>query len=177
MHNSPWPLVPATLPDRYPDETPEWAHRSRLLDRGALDRDALFADFQPLVARLVRQYGEDAEHREDLRGEIYCRFCELLAAYDPARGVPLRPYLVRMLTASVYTSSRAGWRRKTREVSLETEYAQAVVAKVEDPSAAWDQALVNQELLGRLPALIGKLPLRQRLVVVGRYYESRSFEE
>src|SRR5207244_4443409 len=60
--------------------------------------DALYAEFQPLVWRLIRQYGDDADLREDLIGEIYARFRTVLAAYDPHRGVPLRPYLVRQLS-------------------------------------------------------------------------------
>src|SRR5947209_20458060 len=72
-------------------------------DQVFLQRDGLYAEFQPLVRRLIRQYGGDnAELREDLAGEIYYRFCQLLEVYDPERGVPLRPYLVRQLTASVY---------------------------------------------------------------------------
>ena len=67
-----------------------------------MDREALFQDFQPLVRRLIRQYGEDLELKRDLAGEIYCRFCELLDAYDPSRGIPVRAYLVRTLTASVF---------------------------------------------------------------------------
>src|SRR5207249_3594706 len=31
-------------------------------------RDALYRDFQPLVRRLIRQYGEDPELRQDLEG-------------------------------------------------------------------------------------------------------------
>src|SRR5437764_237732 len=60
----------------------------------AVDCDSLFAEFQPLVQRLIRQYGDEPELREDLIGEIYCRFCALVHAYDPSRGIPLRPYLV-----------------------------------------------------------------------------------
>src|SRR5690242_6653150 len=98
------------------------------------DRDALYAEFQPLVRRLIRQYGEDVESRGDLQGEIYYRFCLLLDAYDPERGVPLRPYLVRQLTASVYTYARQGWRRQRREVTLDTSFDCSGPAGTEDPS-------------------------------------------
>lgn len=67
------------------------------------ERDALFVELQPLIDRLIRQYGEDVEQREDLRGELYRSFCDLLAGYDPARGVPLRPYLTRDLALAAYT--------------------------------------------------------------------------
>jgi RNA polymerase sigma factor (sigma-70 family) len=143
-----------------------------------IDREALFEELQPLVRRLIRQYGEDREFRQDLAGEIYCRFCDLLDAFDPGRGVPLRPYMVRNLTASVYTFSRSQWRRQYREVGLDTleeGVGQAVVSS--DPTRQWDQELATQAVLGSLPSAIAKLPQRQRQVVIWRYYEGRSFEE
>jgi RNA polymerase sigma factor (sigma-70 family) len=147
-------------------------------ERGCPERETLYRDFQPLVRRLIRQYGEDPELRQDLAGEIYCRFCNLLDAYDPSRGIPLRAYMVRTLTASVYTYSRSQWRRQHREVSLEAESGTAEpVVSLTDPSRQWDKALMTQEVLNTLPEAISQLPLRQRQVVIWRYYESRSFEE
>ncbi len=139
-------------------------------------REALFAEFQPLVRRLVRQFGEDPEVRQDLQGEIYCRFRALLDAYDPGRGVPLRPYLVRTLTASVYTWSRAQWRLKSRETALEPEVAEDPSLSV-NPTEQWGQGLAMEEMLAGLPAAISRLPPRQRQVVIWRYYEGRSFDE
>src|SRR4051812_22993567 len=55
-------------------------------------RDQLYEEFTPLVRRLLRQYGTDPELRHDLAGEIYCLFCSFVDAYDPGRGVPLKPY-------------------------------------------------------------------------------------
>jgi RNA polymerase sigma-70 factor, ECF subfamily len=141
------------------------------------DREALYADFQPLVRRLIRQYGEDPELRQDLAGEIYCRFCDLVAAFDPSRGIPLRAYLVRSLTASVYTYSRSQWRRQHREVSLEVTAESDPRQTTADPSRGWDDQLMTREVLNVLPAAISELPLRQRQVVIWRYYEARSFEE
>src|ERR1051325_8723244 len=74
-----------------------------LAARSLNKREELFREMQPLVRRLIQRFGEDAEMRRDLEGEIYYRFCLLLDAFDPERGVPLRPYLIRQLTASVYT--------------------------------------------------------------------------
>lgn len=143
----------------------------------AAERESLFAEFQPLVRRLIRQYGEDPEQRQDLSGEIYYRFCLLLDQYEPERGIPLRAYLVRTLTASVYTYSRSQWRRQHREVSLEATTGTIEPADAVDPSGQWDTNLMTREVLKALPAAIAKLPLRQRQVVIWRYYESRSFEE
>lgn len=140
-------------------------------------RDALFAEMQPLVTRLLHQYGESAEHKEDLRGEIFCRFCELLRAYDPARGIPLRPYLVRMLTLAVYTSTRSGWRRQEREVRLESRLVTRQARQEGDPSETWIEQIQTDAMLSQLPAAIAELPRNQRQVVVWRYYELRSFDE
>jgi RNA polymerase sigma factor (sigma-70 family) len=139
-----------------------------------VQRDALYAEFRPLVNRLIRKYGDNAELRKDLEGEIFCLFCNLLDAYDPNRGVPLKPYLVHQLTASVYTLARRRWRREQHEISLELreDTSQAV-----DPSAEWDEQIAMQGVREMLPEAIARLPLRQRQVVIWRYYEHRSFEE
>ena len=143
----------------------------------SMDRESLFRDFQPLVRRLIRQYGDTPEMRQDLSGEIYCRFCALLDAFDPTRGIPLRPYLVRQLTSSVYTYARHGWRRNRREVSLDFNDGVFDQSFSEDPSREWDERLAMDQVLQSLPDSIARLPKRQRHVVVWRYYEQRSFEE
>jgi RNA polymerase sigma factor (sigma-70 family) len=184
MSNAPQPTSHAAPSSSagYPDQSPEWRSRARRLQGVAApvlspgERDALYEEFQPLVRRLMRQYGETPEQREELQGEIYLRFCEILAAYEPGRGVPLRPYLVRMLTASVYTYSRAHWRRKDRELSLEVEFALGEPAG-EDPSTEWLGSLAQEAVLAQLPLLIARLPQRQQQVVIGRYYENCSFAE
>jgi RNA polymerase sigma factor (sigma-70 family) len=141
------------------------------------DPAVLFAEFQPLVRRLIRQYGEDPELRQDLVGEIYCRFRSLVEAYDPERGVPLRPYLVHTLPASVYTFTRSQWRRQQREVALETDGGLVDGLPVTDPTPEWGRQVLLQESLRELPRAIAALPLRQRQVVISRYYEALSFEE
>ena len=142
-----------------------------------IDRDSLYAEFAPLIRRLLRQYGEDPEVRKDLIGEIYCRFCALLELYDPRRGVPLRPYLVRQLSASVYTFARHHWRVRRRETGLEIGEGQEARVRGEDPTAQWNQALIQEEIASTLPAAIAALPTRQRQVVLWRYYDAYSFEQ
>ena len=71
------------LPERriaHPDSKPPQAHRA---PRVCAERESLYADMQPLVRHLLHRYGQDPELRQDLEGEIYCRFCQLLEAYDP----------------------------------------------------------------------------------------------
>lgn len=146
-------------------------------DAPEIQQNQLFAEFQPLVRRLIRQYGENSDVRNDLEGEIYYRFCMLLKAYDPDRGVPLRPYLVRQLSASIYTFARQRWRSQHREVSLQLFTSETVPRQSIDPTPDWDDAIDLQQFKRSLPAAIGMLSERQRNVVIWRYYEDRSFEE
>lgn len=141
------------------------------------DREALYASLQPLVRRLIRQYGADPELRQDLPGEIYTRFCDFLRMYDPARGIPLKPYLINKLSASVYTYVRSQWRRERREVGLESELGESVLAEAEAPPTEWDQGLMVADVVRMLPEVISHVPPRQRQVVIARFYEGRSFED
>ena len=145
------------------------------------ERIELYKDLQPLVGHLIRKYGGDPDLREELPGEIYWRFTQLVEAYDPGRGIPIKPYLVRSLTAFVYSYARSRQRQRIRESSLNPtavldDCAQADAASG-DPGHLWDDQLVMRELLKSLRRAIARLPLRQRQVVIWRYYEGRSFEE
>ena len=144
--------------------------------RPIIDRESLFAEFAPLVRRLMRQYGTDAEMRQDLAGEIYWRFCALVEAFDPQRGVPLRPYLVRQLTAGIYTYVRSQWTLQKREALLGAAECSAPEASY-DPTASWLARLSQQQILQSLPHAIAQLPDRQRKVVCWRYYDELPFEE
>lgn len=142
------------------------------------EKHAIFGDFAPLVRRLIRQYaGDDPEMREDMRGEIYCRFSQLLDEYDDTRGVPRNPYLVRKLSAAAYTFARHHWRRDRREVRMEFGEESGDQGPSADPTASWDHCLAMEQVLNVIPEGILQLPRRQRQVVVWRYYEQRSFEE
>ncbi len=139
------------------------------------ERDQLYTEFVPLVRRLLRQYGTETGLREDLIGEIYFRFSALLDAYDPERGIPLRPYLVRQLSASIYTFARHQWRRQRREMSMDALMVDH--AAHPDPARQWDDMLAMEQVKKALPQAFARLSVRQRQVVVWRYYEDRSFEE
>ncbi len=166
-----------------PEEEEESDSRPQLTENGdgqrfpLAERESLYAGLQPLVRRLIRQYGDTYEMRQDLEGEIYCRFQELLDCYDPSRGVPLRAYLIRRLISSVYTFARSQWRRQRREVSLGTG---DVADEGADPGASvlqWRHDVARRDTLSVLPEMIAALPRRQRQVIILRYYESRTHEE
>lgn len=161
---------PSIVPQAGSPVPPQLRHSSS-------DRESLYREFQPLVRRLIRQYGDTTEGREDLAGEIYYRFCAILDAYDPSRGIPLKPYIVRQLTASVYTFARHGWVRRRREVSYEEKAEVGEPVRPEDPTPEWDERLATESVLKTLPEAISKLPSRQRKVLIWRYYDQKSFEE
>ena len=106
----------------------------------------------------------------------YCLFSAHLNAYNSSRGVPLRPYIVRVLSASVFTYARKQWKLEERETALElTEDSHP--AFVVDPTSAWMHRVSQQQVIEALPLSLSQLPERQRKVVIMRYYEQRSFEE
>ena len=140
-------------------------------------RDLLYLEFTLLVKRLVRQYGKTAEQRQDLEGEIYWQFCGHVEAYDPERGVPLRPYIVRLLSASVYTYARKQWKLEERETALNQTEGDYHPALMLDPTPQWVHNVSQQQIIAALPMSLTQLPERQRKVVIMRYYEQRSFEE
>src|SRR5438067_364125 len=106
--------------ERLPSTSPNgpWAKGSGVTTS---ERDALYRDFKPLVQSLIAHYGEDPEMRQDLPGEIYGRFCHLVEDYDPSRGIPIKVYLVRALSGSVYSFACRRWRLRSRESTLELE--------------------------------------------------------
>lgn len=162
----------------FPATAPRSGTAPQVRDDGmGQDRDSLYAEFAPLVRRLIRQYGKDADLREELVGEIYFRFCALLDVYDPTRGVPLRAYLVRQMTASVYTYARHYWRQQQREVGVECHHEEGQPGLVEDPTREWDDALALEQLSEALPAALAQLPPRQRQVIIWRYFDEFAFED
>lgn len=140
-------------------------------------RDQLYGEFEPLVTRLIHRYGTDAEMRKDLAGEIFARFNDLLEAFDPSRGVPLRPYLVRQLNASIYTYARARWNHNVRELTCQIDSPIVECAAVEDPTEKWNHLLAQEPVARAIAAALEDLTKRQRQVVILRYYEDRNFEE
>jgi len=142
------------------------------------DRDALFAEFAPLVNKLAYQYGKSSEARRELHAEMYYQFCRLLNAFDPTRAVPLRAYLFRQLPACAYSYARQNWRREDREVYLDSpSIMQELNIASTDPTHDWNQRILKNQIETVLPQALGQIPQRQRQVVVWRYYDNLSYDE
>jgi RNA polymerase sigma factor (sigma-70 family) len=154
----------------------DWHPCSDVQHQTPMSQDRLYEQFTALVARLIRQYGRDTDLGQELRGEIYCRFCMIVEAFDPTRGVPFRPYVVRQLTASVYTYARQ-WRQvRVREVALDPTDSSDTSLGI-DPTGEWVETIADQQTIASLPEAVAKLPLRQRQVVIWRFYEEKPFDE
>jgi len=142
----------------------------------AMERDILFEEFAPLVASMIRRYGTDEEIRSDLPGEIYFRLNHFLDLYDPTRGVPLRAYLIRQLSASIFTYARSRWRVKEREAEWAEVELVRELDRVVDPAADWNENIVLGDLIKQLPDALSQLSHRQREVVGLRYFENLPYD-
>lgn len=141
------------------------------------DREILFGEMRPLINRLVRKYGERADDRHDLEGELFFRFNYLIEIYDPSRGVPLRPYLIRQLTASIHTHARKLWRIRQREVSSSGMYEVHSEGAMSHNVADAHDELVRQQLLDLIASEASELSSIQKRILVWRLYDGRSCEE
>lgn len=146
-------------------------------DVAGIDREWLYSQFAPLVRRLIIQYGTCPHLRDELVGEIYYRFCALLKAYDPDRGVPLRPYLVRQLSASVYTYVRSYRHGAARELPFEPSLEEVHRDLRADPTKEWDHTMALESIQEIIPKALSHLSERQQKVMLWRYYHDCSFEE
>lgn len=140
------------------------------------DRDAVYARLQPLVRRLIARYGTTPDLRQELVGELYHRFCTLLEAFDPQRGISLEGYLIRSLTAAAYTYARSQWQRQRREVSFDPEIGEHLAPSA-DPTPQWDHQILLGSLRKEFRDSISGLPERQRQVLIGRYFLGQSHAE
>lgn len=140
------------------------------------NRDLLYAQFQPLIGSLLRRFGRTPELRKDLVGEIYCQFCRIVNSYNPERGVPICAYIPRMLSHAVFNYVRDYWRKENRYVPMEDE-ERALPADNDPWTSDWEDLLFTDEFRDALPKAIARLPHRQRLVLVWRYYDEREFDQ
>ncbi len=102
---------------------------SSVLSPAEQEEEALCHELQPLIGRLLQRHAGATE------ADLHSRLHALVAGYDPACGIPLRPYLLRHLTA--FAASRAeivaeGANRPNLETALRALPArgrQAVIAR------------------------------------------------
>ena len=144
-------------------------------------RETMYGELKPLIERLIRTYSAVQDDEGDLHSEIYVCFCALYDAYDPAHGIPLLPYMVANLPRTVHAHRRTCWPQQRREGSTRVMAKELLEQRLLllAPSAAERQepCVPLEELAARLPGALARVPLQQRQVVIGRFYDGRSLKE
>jgi RNA polymerase sigma factor (sigma-70 family) len=141
------------------------------------DREILHREFEPLVRKLIRKYSNSPEMGRDMVSEAYHRFATILEEFDPSRGIPLKGYIVRKLTASMYTYSRSCWSNQIREESLDAYSGFAETISIEDPTDSWIRQIESEMLMRNIQSAMGSISNRQRTALVWRYMNGMSFED
>lgn len=143
----------------------------------AQERATLFNDLTPLVRRLLADYDCEPWATQRLRAAVYDQFCTLVAAYDGRLGLSIRAYLVRTLPVAIHAYARQQ-ASMTDEPPARIDDSLSVPRPVfQHPAGEYLRSLELRDALRALPELIARLPLPQRQVVIGRFYEGRSLEE
>lgn len=76
----------------------------------------LYDRFQPCIRRLLGRY-RYLSCADDMTGETYLLFTDLVRRFDRKRGIPFASYVSKMLAASVYTWVRRERLTTSREIS------------------------------------------------------------
>jgi RNA polymerase sigma factor (sigma-70 family) len=152
-------------------------------ESGALAK--LFARFQPLVRRLLKEY-RHMPVAEDLPGEAYLAFAQLTRQYDATRGIPFERYMARMLPAALHTVVRREWRRQARQVPMWEETTTS--SSTARPGAAGlgasrnDNPVVRDfaegiQLRETLRQMLAELPPRQAAVFIRRAVNQEEYPQ
>ncbi len=96
----------------------------------SFDRDEIFYELQPVIKRLIRQYGCSLKQQHQIADQVYCLFLVALRRYDPGRGIPLRAHLMRHLDASIAALGQNGQRLRCAHGTYSLS---RLISELEDP--------------------------------------------
>jgi hypothetical protein len=133
----------------------------------------LFTEFAPLVRRLQPTAAAEPGRSGDLKGSAYAQFRAIVDSYDPARGVPLRPYLMRHLIAAANPGALqtpGGSRDDASATVAETGARRPRLGPAATEPHCGDASV------GGLARAIELLPGDQRKALIWRYYDGLSVE-
>ena len=132
-----------------------------------MDPEAEFAEvFTTLWPRLYRMAVAVAGDRGGAEDAVQAAFAKAYAAWSRVRRADhVEAYLRRMVLNEIFGARRAGWSRRERpHENVETGRV----------SASHDHAVAERDAVW---AAVLALPVRQRAVIVLRYYEDLSEEQ
>jgi len=126
----------------------------------SMSMDEAIRQNEGLVHAYIRRHGGgDLSYQEALQaGRI--GLWRALRGFDPGRGFAFSTYAWIAIARSIYRASKEG---RHRQLSGRVEPCERVYSL--DLEAGIDQLLINQALY----ELVGRLPVRQRQIVVARY--------
>jgi RNA polymerase sigma-70 factor (ECF subfamily) len=144
-----------------------WLPRHARGEAGAFDE--LFTTYRVLVLTLLVRYGVEVRHRDDLFQEVFLRVHRAAGSYRADE--PLKPWLVSVVLNTVRNFRRDQGRRQHFMSRLEAgtiDTAAAPVTSTGGPpqTPGLDEGLERQATVAWLEQRIGKLPERQREVLV-----------
>lgn len=135
------------------------------------DKDAFHTVYEQTkdhVYRTVAMLVNNKQDVHDVISEVYAELFQSVARYDAQK--PFRAWLTGIVIRQAHNWNRKLW-RKFRLFERSKHYAQ------EDRTPGSEELLLQQEEQGELIRLVQKLPYKQRIVVVLRYYQQCAFEE
>jgi len=139
------------------------AEAIRRLKRGEIDGlELLVTRYQQPAYHAAYLVLQDESLAEDVVQETFVKLFKRIRSFDETR--PFEPYLLRsVVNAALTVAGKAG-----REIFIED--GDGEVERLMSKAASVEAQVEANELEDRLLAAIAGLPLRQRAVIVQRYY-------
>jgi RNA polymerase sigma-70 factor, ECF subfamily len=142
------------------------------LKRGDINGlESLIDRYQLKAVRVAYFIVQDEHAAEDIVQEVFVRLYERIRYFDSSR--PFQPYLMRCVVNMAINSAQKNERFLPRQNDGNLGKLENILAQAESVESQVELAEINQRIL----VAIAKLPLRERTVVVQRYYLEMSEKE
>ena len=129
------------------------------------------------VHSLVYRFLGDASQVDDITQEVFLRVYRAAANYRPAAKFSTWLYrIVANLSLNAMRSARKGRTGQVRTMAGqddETFFRQIPDSRYGRP----DEALVSAELAGKIAEAVDRLPEKQKIAIILRNYERKSYED
>lgn len=143
-------------------------HLRRMKDGDKEAFRTIYEQSKDHVFRTVSLLVNNKDDVHDVVSEVYAELFQSAARYDAEK--PFRTWLTGLVIRQTQNWNRKLW-RKFRLFERSKQYA------VEDRNPGSEELILQQEKQSELIQLVLKLPYKQRIVIVLRYYQQCAFEE
>lgn len=138
-------------------------------DIGGLE--ILVMRYQMKAVRTAYLITRDPDLAEDIVQDAFVKVCRSIRGFDATR--PFEPWFLR----SVVNASLKVMQKSTRQVQVDEESDETVLAKLAVQVESIEGQVESREVQNQLWDAMGKLSPRQRTVIVQRYYLEMSESE